>query len=109
MKRLMFGTLLFFAGSLTATAQVPASGLMSVSEALNARDNSLVAINATLVKPLGREKYEFQDASGSITVEIDEDISRHIVLKNGQSVTLYGEIEREYKGIELEADHIEIH
>ena len=106
MKKLLMTSALIMAGSFTM-AQA-ASDTMTVSAALNGADETTAVLKGTLGKSLGHEKYEFSDASGSMTVEIDRDITRHITLNSGQSVTLYGEIEQEHNGNELEVDFLEV-
>jgi uncharacterized protein (TIGR00156 family) len=104
MKRLLLTTVLITA----STVSIAASNVQ-VSQALSANDNSLATLTGTLGESLGHERYSFSDDSGQMTVEIDNDISRHITLKNGQSITLYGEIDREHGGNELEVNFLEIH
>lgn len=103
MKRLLLTSALIAA----STATIAATD-MNVSDALQARDNTQATLTGTLGKSLGHERYEFSDASGQMTVEIDNDITRHITLKSGQDVTLYGEIDREHGNNEFEVDFLEI-
>ncbi|MBM6549809.1 NirD/YgiW/YdeI family stress tolerance protein [Marinomonas ostreistagni] len=103
MKKLLLTTTLMAASTMSMAATD-----MKVSEALDARDDSIATLTGTLGKSLGHERYEFSDDSGTMVVEIDRDISRHIDLKSGQDVTLYGEIEREHDGNELEVDFLKV-
>ena len=104
MKRLLLTTALLTASSLSIAATN-----MPVSEALAAHDNTQATLTGTLGQSLGNERYQFRDTSGQIIVEIDHDITRHIALKDGQNVTLYGEIEKEHGDNEFEVDFLEIH
>ena len=104
MKKPLMISALVIASSLTM-AQA-ASNPMTVSAAMNAADNTQAVLQGTLGQSLGNEKYEFNDASGSMTIEIDQDITRHLTLSNGQALTLYGEIDREHHGNEFEVDYL---
>lgn len=103
MKRLLLTSALLAASTVTIAAND-----MHVSDALNARDNTQATLTGTLGKSLGHERYEFSDDSGQMTVEIDDDITRHITLKSGQDVTLYGEIDREHDTNEFEVDYLTV-
>ena len=106
MKKLLMASALVMAGSFTM-AQA-ASESMTVSAAMKAADDSPAVLQGTLGKSLGNERYEFSDDSGSMTVEIDRDITRHITLNSGQAITLYGEIEQEHNGNEFDVDFLEV-
>ena len=58
-------------GAGTNTGQVQT---LTVSQARNLPDNSLVILTGTIVQSLGRERYTFRDASGDITIKIDREL-----------------------------------
>ena len=106
MKKLLLATVLGLT-SITAMAAPLDMGSMTVKEALDAKDDTFGILEGTLVKSLGDEKYEFQDATGTMTVEIDNDLRQHIQLQANQPVKLIGEVESEFMGNEFDVDRIE--
>jgi uncharacterized protein (TIGR00156 family) len=106
MKTLLIATAISLS-SVTAMAAPMDMGSMSVKEALAAKDDTFGILQGTLVKSLGDEKYEFQDSTGTMTVEIDNDLRQHVQLQANQQVILIGEIEREFRGNEFDVDRIE--
>jgi uncharacterized protein (TIGR00156 family) len=69
--------LTLFAGSAFTADQGgfkgPSIGISTAAEAKNLKDDAPVALRGNIVRHLGKDKYEFKDASGTITVEIDDD------------------------------------
>ncbi|MBQ2016909.1 MAG: NirD/YgiW/YdeI family stress tolerance protein, partial [Alphaproteobacteria bacterium] len=53
------------------------------------------------------EKYLFEDATGSITVEIDDDEWRGQTVTPADTVKLYGEVDRGIFKTEIEIDRVE--
>ncbi|ALX77720.1 Protein ygiW precursor [Cronobacter malonaticus 681] len=63
--------------SATATKggfQGPDAASTTVSEAKNLRDDAWVVLEGNIVRKMGKELYEFRDASGSINVDIDDHV-----------------------------------
>lgn len=67
-----------FAGNQGTASQKPVS---KVSDVQNMADDSMVYVQGYIIQSLGDENYVFQDDSGQINVEIDDD------LMNSASVT----------------------
>ena len=98
----------------TATASgAPAAGSkyapMTVARVLKAKDDVDVMLEGTLGRKTGHERYEFKDATGTMTVEIDEDKWPDGKPMSGQRVRLYGETEKKFlsRRIEVDVDRIE--
>lgn len=101
-------------GASTVSAQsVNAHAIKSVTSvkaAKSAYDNAPVRITGKITRALGDEKYELQDRTGKIRVEIDDDLARSNQLV-GRTVTITGEMDVEKKSgrRSIDADYIQIH
>jgi len=80
--------------------------LVTAAEAAELPDDTQVKMQGFIVRSLGDEKYEFKDDSGTLTVEIDDDDWRGLEVTPEDQVELWGEIEQERSGTELEAEAI---
>ncbi|NRD71963.1 NirD/YgiW/YdeI family stress tolerance protein [Shewanella sp. VB17] len=77
-------------------------------KASQAKDKSPVELTGYLVKSLGDEKYLFRDSSGEVEVEIDNVLWRDIEVNSDTKVTLKGEVDDEWQGIEIEINSLEL-
>jgi len=82
----------------------PGAGSATVAEALNMRDETPVTLQGQIVRRLGGEKYLFQDTTGTITVDIDDKIWHNISVSQNDRVEIRGEIDRSWRGVEVEVD-----
>lgn len=83
--------------------------LVTVSKALTLRDDSYVQLKGRIVKALGDEKYQFRDATGTITVDIDDDLWMGKAISANTEVTIEGEVDIDYKPIkrvEIDVDAV---
>lgn len=85
-----------------ASAQMAAGGFqgpglapMSVTDALKLNDDTAVVLVGQIERSLGDEKYLFKDASGTVTVEIDNEDWRGLNVTPQDTVILNGEIDKE--------------
>lgn len=98
----------------TATNQVInqnaiAPALVTVKQALNLQDDSRVVLKGNIVKSLGNEKYTFKDKTGSMTVEIDDELWNGQPISSNTLVTIDGEVDIDYKPmkrIEIDVDYV---
>jgi uncharacterized protein (TIGR00156 family) len=98
--------LLTLAG-LTVSAQQggykgPGAVTTTVAEARNLRDNTPVILQGKIERFLGDEKYLFSDDSGSIIVEIDHRVWGNLAIDQNDVVEIDGEIDRDFRGNEVE-------
>jgi uncharacterized protein (TIGR00156 family) len=113
MKRKMFfagmiGIMLAF-GTGTAFAQGytgPGLGPVTVAEAKNLRDDSPVVLQGKIEMFLGDEKYLFTDSTGTITVEIDKRLWAGLSINQNDTVEISGEVDKDFRGIEIEVSSI---
>ncbi len=81
----------------------------SVKQALTQKDDTKVQLHGYVVKSLGDEKYQFQDKTGSITVEIDNELWQGKPISAKTPVTLIGEVDIDHKPtkhVEIDVDHV---
>ncbi len=74
----------------------PGPELATVQQALSMRDDSKVSIKGSIVKNLGDEMYVFQDATGTIEVEIDNDNWHGQTVTPADIVIISGEVDKEW-------------
>ena len=84
----------------------PATIVNTVSELKHMQDDSYVVLEGKIEKRLGKEEYLFSDASGSITVEIDDEKWIGISANTKDKLELAGEIKRKFNTVELDVDTI---
>lgn len=80
----------------------------SVAQALEAADDTPVTLEGQIVRRIGKEKYEFQDASGSIEVEIDDDEWPNQTVSETAKVRLTGEVDAGMTGRDIDVDRVEL-
>lgn len=69
----------------------------TVKQALGMKDDSKVQLKGYVVKAVGDEKYQFRDSTGSITVEIDDELWQGKPISAKTPVTIIGEVDIDYK------------
>ncbi|GHV64123.1 hypothetical protein AGMMS49587_15860 [Spirochaetia bacterium] len=113
MKRMMFfagmiGIMLVF-GTGTAAAQGytgPGLDAVTVVEAKNFRDDTPVVLRGKIERFLGNERYLFTDSTGTITVEIDDMLWVGLSINQNDTVEVSGEVDKDFRGIEIEVNSI---
>lgn len=87
--------------------QGPGLQPMSVADALKLNDDTPVILVGQIERSLGDEKYLFKDASGSVTVEIDNEDWRGLNVTPQDTVILNGEVDKEmFKDTKIDVDSI---
>ena len=88
--------------------QEAAKNNVSVAQATKLADETGVTLTGQITKHLRSDHYEFKDRSGTIGIEIDDDIWRKAGLKVGDHVRLVGEVDtHRYKPTDIEVIKIE--
>ncbi|MEG2695797.1 MAG: NirD/YgiW/YdeI family stress tolerance protein [Acinetobacter sp.] len=83
--------------------------LTTVKQALTLKDNTKVQLRGHVVKATGDEKYQFRDNTGSITVDIDDELWQGKPISANTTVTLIGEVDVDYKPtkrVEIDVDSV---
>lgn len=99
-----------------AAAQAPRGGfqgpglsVMTVAEALKAADDTPVKLEGKIEKSLGDEKYLLKDASGTVTIEIDDDDWRGVTVTPNDTVEIEGEVDKNmFRSTEIDVDRISV-
>lgn len=81
----------------------------TVKQALSLKDDTKVQLKGYVVKSIGDEKYQFSDATGSITVDIDDELWHGKAISAKTPVTLMGEVDVDYKPtkrVEIDVDQV---
>ena len=85
-----------------------ASNQVKVAEVKNLKDETAVTLTGILVKHLNQEHYEFNDGTGLILLEIDDDLWKSAGIQVGDKVTAIGEVDKHrYKPTDIEVVKIE--
>ncbi|MBQ8255482.1 MAG: YgiW/YdeI family stress tolerance OB fold protein [Alphaproteobacteria bacterium] len=106
-----------FAGPAAETAK-PSAGakggfvggaetIVAVKQVNEMRDDVPVIVKGNIVQRMGDDNYLFEDATGSITVEIDDDEWRGQTVTPTDTVKLYGEVDRGIFKTEIEVNYVE--
>lgn len=86
--------------------QGPGLAPSSVAEALKLNDDTPVVLVGQIEKSLGDEKYLFKDASGSVTVEIDNEDWRGVTVTPKDIIVIQGEIDKDFFKTEIDVDSV---
>lgn len=78
----------------------------SVSEALKFNDDTPVVLIGQIEKSLGGEKYLFKDATGSVTVEIDNEDWRGVNVTPKDTIVIQGEVDKDFFKTEIDVDSV---
>ena len=86
--------------------QGPGLAPSSVADALKLNDDTPVVLVGQIEKSLGDEKYLFKDASGSVTVEIDNEDWRGVTVTPKDTIVIQGEIDKDFFKTEIDVDSV---
>jgi uncharacterized protein (TIGR00156 family) len=82
----------------------------TVKHALTLKDDSPVQLKGYVVKAIGDEKYQFRDSTGTITVDIDDELWKGKPVSARTPVTITGEVDIDYKPakrVEIDVDAVQ--
>ena len=80
--------------------------VITVEEAKNMNDDAYVILQGYIADRNGDEKYVFQDKTGSITVEIDDDDWDGVDVSPADLVEIQGKIDKGWTAVEIDVDTI---
>jgi uncharacterized protein (TIGR00156 family) len=81
--------------------------IVTVKQVSEMRDDVPVIVQGHILQRVGDEKYLFEDNTGSMTVEIDDDDWRGQTITPADTVKLYGEVDRGIFKTEIDIDYVE--
>ena len=89
--------------------QEAAKNNITVAQALRANDEVAVTLTGTIVGQTKHEHYELKDSTGTIGIEVDDDLIDLKQLKSGTQAKVVGEVDtHRYKPTDIEVVKIEI-
>ena len=84
-----------------------AETIVTVKQVNEMRDDVPVIIQGKIIQRMGDEMYLFQDGTGTIIVEIEDDNWNGQTVTPEETVKLYGEVDRGLFKTELDINYIE--
>lgn len=84
-----------------------AETIATVKQVMEMRDDVPVIVKGNIVQRMGDEMYLFEDSTGTIRVEIDDDEWRGQTVTPTDTVKLYGDVDRGIFKTEIEVNYIE--
>lgn len=81
--------------------------IVTVKQVNEMRDDVPVIVKGHILQRMGDEKYLFEDATGSIAVEIDDEDWRGQTITPTDMVKLYGDVDRGIFKTEIDVDYVE--
>ena len=100
-----------FAGPALAAASGPGftgpgPNIMTVKQVKSLGDDAQVALRGNIIRSLGGKKYLFQDATGTITLDIKANRWEGQQVGPENLVEIHGELDKDWTEIEVEVDRI---
>ncbi len=98
------------AGAAMADFKGPAGAeTATVAQAKEMHDDTHVILKGTIEKALGDEDYLFKDKTGTIRVEIDDDVWKGVDVTPADTVEIRGEVDTHfYKPTEIDVHQIQL-
>lgn len=91
-------------GGVQGFAAPAAAGANTVAQVVQSSyDEQKVTLTGKLTNFIGGERYEFSDSTGSVIVKLDDDQDWSHLNKE-QTITIFGEVDREHNKVEIEVD-----
>ncbi len=84
----------------------PGLEVSTVAEAVKLGDDTSVVVVGHIEKSLSDEKYLFKDASGAITVEIDDDDWNGLNVTPQDLIEIRGEVDKDLFDTKIDADSV---
>jgi uncharacterized protein (TIGR00156 family) len=78
----------------------------TVEKAKGLRDDSWVVLEGSIVRKVGKELYEFRDASGSVNVDIDDDVWGGLTVTPKDKIRIEGEVDKDWNSVEIDVKRI---
>lgn len=71
--------------------------VVTVAKAKTLKDETGVTLQGTIVQHILGDNFEFKDATGSIIIDVDDDLWKPLQLKAGDKVKVIGEVDTHTK------------
>lgn len=94
-------------GPSTAKKTVAPAKTVTVEQAKALADDVDVVLEGRITQQIRNEHYRFEDASGWVEVEIDDDDWNGVTTDAEQSVRLIGEVDKDRNSLKIDVDRVE--
>ncbi|MEM6161464.1 YgiW/YdeI family stress tolerance OB fold protein [Erwinia sp. P6884] len=84
----------------------PNGTVATIKQAQDMKDDAWVTMRGSIEKRVGDEEYMFRDATGTMTVEIDDKRWDGQKISPSDSVELQGKLDKDFNSIELDVKQI---
>lgn len=88
---------LAFAKSDTVLLKEAIKNVVTVAKAKTLKDETGVALTGTIVQHIAGDNFELKDSTGTIMIEVDDDLWKPMQLKVGDKVKVIGEVDTHRK------------
>lgn len=95
-------------GPATGGFSGPKPAISSVEQAKTMNDESMVVLEGSLIKQVGHELYEFRDNSGTVNVDIDEQLWLGQKATPESKVHIEGKVDKEWGNIEIDVKSLRV-
>lgn len=92
----------FTGPSITATAASPST----VSQAKDMVDDQPIVLHGRILQGLGKDRYTFQDDTGTITIKIGRKTWKGTTISPEDRVEIGGEVDKDRNGTKIDVDWI---
>lgn len=92
----------------TLSAFAIANPIANISDQKNWKDDQIITVQGKITQTMHDDKYQFTDATGSITIEIDDEHHALINQNRDAKLKITGEVDLSNQSIEIDVDHIEV-
>lgn len=92
-----------------AVNQIALHQATTVKHASTLKNDTKVQLRGYVVKAIGDEKYQFRDQTGTIIVDIDDDLWNGKAIAATTPITIMGEVDVDYKPtkrVEIDVDAV---
>lgn len=84
----------------------PDGSLVTVKQAQDLKDDAWVTLRGSIEKRVGDEDYQFRDATGTLTVEIDDKRWDGQTIGPQDKVELQGKLDKDFNSVELDVKRV---
>ena len=84
----------------------PGPSITTVKEAQGMPDDAVVTLRGNIVRYLGKDLYVFKDSTGTVNVDVDDDIWRGQDVSPEDTVEITGEVDKDWLSLEIDVQRL---
>ena len=84
----------------------PGGSVTTVENAKSLRDDTWVTLRGKIVQRISDDLYKFQDASGTVNVDIDHKRWNGLTVTPQDTVEIQGEVDKDWNSVEIDVKQI---